>query len=103
MARKHNFYTGRTRAEKEHLAELMQLNAEARAARRAEIPKYEQHPYGVGKFGGVEVIVQETSGTSWKFLGEVPATIRGWFAFLVANGATLPHGTYTVCGLQVYP
>ena len=38
--------------------------------------------YGVGKFGGVEVLVTERDGTVRKFLGDVPWAIAGWFQFL---------------------
>jgi hypothetical protein len=46
--------------------------------------------WGIGKMGGVEVIVQETDGTRYKFLGDVPTVLRGWADYLKANGATLP-------------
>lgn len=59
--------------------------------------------YGVGKFGGVEVIVRETAGASWKFLGDAPTTIAAWFQFLVAQGAALPAGPYLVSNMQVHP
>ncbi len=45
--------------------------------------------YGIGKFGGVEVLVTERDGTVRKFLGDVPWVIAGWFQFLAAQGATL--------------
>lgn len=38
-------YTGRSSAEKAFSAEVEKLQAQARAVRRAEIPKYEHHPY----------------------------------------------------------
>jgi hypothetical protein len=60
--------------------------------------------YGVGKFGGPpEVLVVETSGQKWKFLGDVPTAIAAWFRFLAANGAILPPGPFVSCGLQVHP
>lgn len=59
--------------------------------------------FGVGKFGGIEVIVRDRTGTSWKFLGDVPAVIGAWFRFLAAEGAVLPDGPVVVCGLQVHP
>lgn len=59
--------------------------------------------YGVGKFGGAEVIVRETAGTSWKFLGDAPTTIGAWFPFLIVHGAALPSGAYLVCNIQVHP
>ncbi len=59
--------------------------------------------WGVGKFGGVEVLVRERGGETWKFLGDVPVTISAWFQFLSANGATLPTGPYSFWGLQIHP
>ena len=57
--------------------------------------------YGIGKFGGVEVLVTERDGTVRKFLGDVPWAIAGWFRFLAAQGATLPPDEYRVCGLVI--
>jgi hypothetical protein len=59
--------------------------------------------YGVGKYGGVEVIVQERDGTRFKFLGDAPVSIAAWFKFLAAQGAVIPPGPFSVCGLQVHP
>lgn len=59
--------------------------------------------YGVGKFGGVEVLVQERSGVKWKFLGDAPVAISAWLRYLDASGAGLPRQTQTLCGVQVYP
>lgn len=59
--------------------------------------------WGVGKFGGVEVLVKERGGTSWKFLGDAPVAISAWFRFLAAKGATLPPGPYSLWGLQLHP
>jgi hypothetical protein len=59
--------------------------------------------YGVGKFGGVEVLVTERDGTVRKFLGDVPWAIAGWFQFLAAQGAAVPPDEYRVCGLCVKP
>jgi hypothetical protein len=57
--------------------------------------------YGIGKFGGVEVLVTERDGTVRKFLGDVPWAVAGWFQFLAAQGAVLPRDEYRVCGLCV--
>lgn len=57
--------------------------------------------YGIGKFGGVEVLVTERDGAVRKFLGDVPCAIAGWFQFLVAQGTTLPPDEYSVCGVCV--
>lgn len=59
--------------------------------------------YGVGKYGGYEVVIKDKTGKSWKFLGDAPAAIAGWFCFLEHKGAILPSGKYHVCGLQVHP
>ncbi|WP_114862100.1 hypothetical protein [Azospirillum brasilense] len=58
---------------------------------------------GVGKFGGVEVIVRDRAGASWKFLGDVPAVVGAWCRFLAAERALLPDGPIMVWGLQAYP
>ena len=59
--------------------------------------------YGVGKFGGVEVLVTERDGTVRKFLGDVPWAIAGWFQFLAAQGAAVPPDECRACGLCVKP
>jgi hypothetical protein len=57
--------------------------------------------YGVGKFGGVEVLVNQKDGTVKKFLADVPWSMAGWFQFLADKGASIPSSDYIVCGLQV--
>jgi hypothetical protein len=57
--------------------------------------------YGIGKPGGVEVIVHQSDGQQRKFLGDVPFAIAGWFSFLTQRGATLPTEKFKVCGLYV--
>jgi hypothetical protein len=57
--------------------------------------------YGVGKPGGVEVLVRDKSGTSWKFLGDAPTAIAAWFRFLGVQGAVVPAGPYHFGGLVV--
>jgi hypothetical protein len=59
--------------------------------------------YGVGKFGGVEVLVKERGGATWKFLGDAPVAISAWFKFLAASGAVLPPGPHMAWGLQLHP
>lgn len=60
--------------------------------------------WGVGKYGGLpEVLVSETAGEQFKFLGDVPAAIAAWFRFLGAQGANLPQGAVHCCNLQVHP
>lgn len=57
--------------------------------------------YGLGKYGGIEVLVHQTNGEQRKFLADVPYAIAGWFSFLKQHGAPLPADRFTVCGLQV--
>jgi hypothetical protein len=57
--------------------------------------------YGIGKFSGVEVLVNQKDGTTRKFLGDVPWSIAGWFGFLADHGAPAPTPGCIVCGLQV--
>jgi hypothetical protein len=57
--------------------------------------------YGVGKFSGVEVLVNQKDGAVRKFLGDVPWSIAGWFRFLADQGVTLPLEEFVVCGLVV--
>jgi hypothetical protein len=57
--------------------------------------------YGLGKWGGIEVMVHQTDGQKRKFSADVPYTIAGWFEFLKRQGALLPHEVITVCGLTV--
>jgi hypothetical protein len=59
--------------------------------------------WGVGKHGGVEVLVRDRAGDFWKFLGDAPVAISAWFKFLAAHGAVLPPGPYIFWGLQVHP
>jgi hypothetical protein len=58
--------------------------------------------YGVGKFSGVEVLVNQKDGSVWKFLGDVPWSIAGWFRFLADRGAPLPAKDCVVCNLVVH-
>ena len=46
--------------------------------------------WGVGKMGGEEVIVQETDGTKYKFLGDVPTVLCGWANYIKTSGGALP-------------
>lgn len=59
--------------------------------------------FGVGKFSGVEVLVRETGGTTYKFMGDLPVAIAAWFKFLAQHGATLPSGSFQLFGLQLRP
>jgi hypothetical protein len=59
--------------------------------------------YGVGKFSGVEVLVRDKSGRSWKFLGDVPIVVSAWFRYLGNAGTALPGDTFHVCGIKVHP
>jgi hypothetical protein len=57
--------------------------------------------YGLGKYGGIEVMVYQTDGQQCKFLADVPYAIAGWFAFLKQQGASVLADRFTVCGLPV--
>ena len=59
--------------------------------------------YGVGKYSGIEVIVRDKEGVSWKFLGDVPVALAAWFRFLSGEGATFPSGPYQMCDRQLHP
>ena len=59
--------------------------------------------FGVGKMGGVEVLVRDKSGKSWKFLGDVSVVLPAWFRFLKDSGAVIPVKTYKFWGTEVYP
>jgi hypothetical protein len=59
--------------------------------------------FGMGKHGGIEVMVHQSDGTKHKFLADVPYSIAGWFAFLKHHGAQLPSDKHIVCGLTVNP
>lgn len=66
-------------------------------------PGYGIDGFGVGKMGGVEVVVHQDDGQLRKFLGDVPAAVRGWLQFLANAGAILPVGDLTVCNVKVWP
>jgi len=59
--------------------------------------------YGAGKFGPPEVLVQDKTGQTSAFLGDVPPVLRGWFRFLANHGAGLPAGPISVLNVLVYP
>jgi hypothetical protein len=58
--------------------------------------------FGVGKFSGVEVLVNQKDGTIRKFLADVPWSVAGWFRFLADHGAAIPAEDYVVCNLRVH-
>ena len=64
---------------------------------------YGLESFGVGKFGGLEVIVRDKSGEHWKFLGDAPVAVAAWFRFLSTHGATVPNGPYHAFGVQLHP
>lgn len=59
--------------------------------------------YGVGKPGGVEVLLRERDGTLFKFLADAPAAISAWSKYLSANGAALSTGPIMCGGVQAHP
>lgn len=48
--------------------------------------------WGVGKYGGVEVLVRERGGDVRKFLGDAPTAVSAWFRFLAGHGPRFPSG-----------
>lgn len=58
--------------------------------------------YGVGKFGGPEVIITTNDNTKWKFLGDVTAAIKGWFQYLSSHNTELPCEEHTIWGVVVW-
>ena len=57
--------------------------------------------YGLGKFGGIEVIVHQNNGDQRKFLADVPYAIAGWIKFLEQRGERIPPLEIRICGLRV--
>ena len=57
--------------------------------------------YGVGKFSGVEVLVRETNGPTYKFAGDAPIAIAGWLRYLAANGVPVTAAPERICGLEM--
>lgn len=57
--------------------------------------------FGLGKFGGIEVMVHETGGQQRKFLADVPYSVAGWIAFFAQHGIQLPSKPIIVCGMRV--
>jgi hypothetical protein len=57
--------------------------------------------YGIGKFSGVEIVINNKGGARLSFLGGVPWAIAGWFGYLRSHGAMVPGTRYDVCGLRV--
>ena len=90
-------------------------------AYKHSILEYERHPidsfesvlavglgygldgFGVGKYGGVEVITKDKSGESWKFLGDAATTISAWLRFLLSRGAKPPADPISVFRIEIYP
>lgn len=59
--------------------------------------------WGVGKFGGVEILITDKSGKTWKFLGDAVVSIAAWFRFLNASGITLPADPIHSLNVKVHP
>jgi hypothetical protein len=66
-------------------------------------PGYGIDGYGVGKFGGVELVVDQHNGDRRKFLGDVPAAVRGWLSYMALNGVSILAAEITVCNVKVWP
>lgn len=59
--------------------------------------------YGIGKMGGVEVIVCQTDGVKFKFLGDIPCVLRGWATYLRTHGTTLPTDPILFGPWEIHP
>ncbi len=59
--------------------------------------------WGVGKFGGIEVMVNETAGQKFKFMGDAPTCTAAWLRFLVSQQVILPESQYHFGKLKLYP
>ncbi|HYM17382.1 MAG TPA: hypothetical protein VEU06_02360 [Micropepsaceae bacterium] len=57
--------------------------------------------YGLGKFGGIEVMVHQSNGDQRKVLADVPYAIAGWIKFLGQHGKQIPPLEVRVCGMRV--
>jgi hypothetical protein len=58
--------------------------------------------YGVGKNGGVEVLVRDKDGLVRKFLGGAPCAISAWFSFLAQHGAQFGGEPIELFNVRVY-
>lgn len=58
---------------------------------------------GVGKFGGVEVLVRDRCDQLFCFRGDVPVSLGAWFRFLETKGIKFSRDSYKIFGVQVYP
>ncbi len=57
--------------------------------------------WGVGKYGGVELLAHTLDGGIHKVLGDVPAAVNGWAQFLKSRGVIMPGVQRIICGLRV--
>lgn len=57
--------------------------------------------WGVGKYGGVELLAHTVDGATHKVLGDVPAAVNGWVQFLRSRGVRMPGAQRMVCGLTI--
>jgi hypothetical protein len=56
--------------------------------------------FGIGKFSGMEIIVNQKSGDRRKFLGDVPWAIAGWFKYLESHGIKIAGSPYDLWGFR---
>ena len=59
--------------------------------------------WGVGKYSGVETLIQEKTGTKYKFLGDAPQVLRAWILYLRDNGLAVSDTPMFCCNIQMFP
>ena len=64
---------------------------------------YGLHGWGVEKYSGVETLIQEKTGTKYKFLGDAPQVLRAWLLYLRHNGLAVSDTPMFCCNVQVFP
>ena len=58
--------------------------------------------YGLGKYSGVEVLINQEDGKKRKFLADVPYALAGWFSFLVLQGVAFQAEHFDICNVRIY-
>jgi hypothetical protein len=57
--------------------------------------------FGVGKYSGVEVLINDKDGKKWKFMGDVSCVLNGWRQYLRNNRAVLPAFPDSIFGIKM--
>jgi hypothetical protein len=53
--------------------------------------------FGVGKFSGIEVLINTNDGKVRKFMGDLPCVMRGWARFFFDKGLVPSDNSVSVC------